>query len=69
MKITVRLVGPFSTGIVDNVNIMRYRIKNIHGAVTVYTKDGEKRPGNLLDEVNAKELALDYDVTTEEYTG
>lgn len=71
MNITIRLVGPFITaeGSEGGKPITRYRLKSIHGAVTAMGKDGEYRPGDLLTEDQAKGLAMDYEVTAEEYIG
>ena len=62
-------MGPFSTaeGSEGGAPVVRYRLKSINGAVTAHGKDGECRLGDLLTEDQAKGLALDYEVTTEEY--
>lgn len=73
-KITVRMVGPFATAegsAGTNPPVVRYRIKSISGAVTLYGRgEGEPmqyRPGDLVTEEVAKGLALDYEILTEEY--
>lgn len=74
MPISIRLEGPFLTaeGSEGGEPVVRYRLKRINGAVTALgaaDAEGaltEYRPGDLLTEDQAKGLALDYDVTTEQ---